>query len=52
MAIKLSYNPSTIINLVILINNLNILSNTKEQDTKEEAIKGKATKGEDSEEEE
>jgi hypothetical protein len=52
MAIKLSYNPSTIINLVILINNLNILSNTKEQDTEEEAIKGKATKGEDSEEEE
>jgi hypothetical protein len=52
MAIKLSHNPSTITNLVILINNPNILSDTKGQDTKEEAIKGEATKGEDSGEEE
>ena len=52
IVIELSYDLSTVMNLVILINNLNVLSDTEGQDTEEEAIKEEATKGEDSREEE
>jgi hypothetical protein len=57
MAIKLSYNLNTVMNLIILINNLNVINDIEGediegQDTEEEAIEGGAIEGEDSGEEE
>jgi hypothetical protein len=57
IAIELSYDPSTVTNLVIPINNLNVISDiegedTKGQDIEEEATERGATEGEDSGEEE